>query len=483
MKTKNIIAVMLIAVILASCAPVAKVIPTETAIPTSTFTPIPPTIEPSPTAELPLEQKPETIQAAELLASVISQAGTSITYEQILQQGLTVVQKESFDPTDTAGMRKIKYEIAYTQDDFPLMIKMEGKNWKSANFDNNPYNIVFGYTERIRPQLPAISNKPLGALFATEEKYTSNQFVPISNIANWKDGYDGTSKDQPSFFTDGVLDEKALQAFIKTANTSYRGLQFTGNGIKETPKGNPNMYVMVVSGQGDKEGDKFNLAFNKMDSVTTEEAFVWYITNTTRAAIKNNVNIFAVNELIQKDNYWLVAIPNKTSEQLIEIAIQTVRLAAGDKKVKFMINDDFIERPGTRGDIARTKIFNIISDFDKSGVIKSSELIIGIHYHNLATYQINNLNSIFEKLYKAGIRDIRLTEVDIIGKQKPNDEQILTYYKDLIKAVKEQKKLHPDLNISVVFFDEYWENDWIGKSMRITDIPNGLHQLIAELYK
>ncbi len=471
---------MLVGVILASCAPVAKVIPTETAIPISTFTPIPPTIEPSPTAELPLEQKPETIQAAELLASVISQAGTSITYKQILQQGLTVVQKESFDPADTAGIRKIKYEIAYTQDDFPLMIKMEGENWKSANFDNNPYNIVFGYTERIRPQKPEISGNPVYTLFSVEDKYTSNQFTPVDNLSS--DKYDGTQKDKPSFFTDGTLDENALNVFIKSANSSYRGLKFTGQGIMKTPKNNPNMYVMVVSGQGG-DGGKFNEVFNKMDAATSEEAFVWYITNTTRAAIKKDVNIFAVNELIQNDNYWLQQIPNKTSEQLIEIAIQTVRLAAGDKKVKFMINDDFIERPGTRGDIARTKIFNIISDFDKRGVIKSSELIIGIQYHNLATYQINNLNSIFEKLYKAGIRDIRLTEVDIIGKQKPNDEQILTYYKDLIKAVKEQKKLHPDLNISVVFFDEYWENDWIGKSTRITDIPNGLHQLIAELYK
>lgn len=41
MKIKNIITVLLIAFILASCAPAAKVVPTETAIPTSTFTPAP----------------------------------------------------------------------------------------------------------------------------------------------------------------------------------------------------------------------------------------------------------------------------------------------------------------------------------------------------------------------------------------------------------------------------------------------------------
>jgi len=42
MKIKNIIAILLAAIILASCAPVAKVVPTEEAIPAATFTPDPP---------------------------------------------------------------------------------------------------------------------------------------------------------------------------------------------------------------------------------------------------------------------------------------------------------------------------------------------------------------------------------------------------------------------------------------------------------
>jgi hypothetical protein len=41
MKIKNIVTVLLIAFILASCTPAAKVVPTETAVPTSTFTPVP----------------------------------------------------------------------------------------------------------------------------------------------------------------------------------------------------------------------------------------------------------------------------------------------------------------------------------------------------------------------------------------------------------------------------------------------------------
>src|SRR5215212_7557764 len=49
MKIKNIVAILLVTMVLISCAPAATVIPTETAIPTSTFTPIPPTATITPT--------------------------------------------------------------------------------------------------------------------------------------------------------------------------------------------------------------------------------------------------------------------------------------------------------------------------------------------------------------------------------------------------------------------------------------------------
>jgi len=49
MKIKNIVTVLLVAFILASCAPAAKVVPTETAIPSSTVTLIPPTPTITPT--------------------------------------------------------------------------------------------------------------------------------------------------------------------------------------------------------------------------------------------------------------------------------------------------------------------------------------------------------------------------------------------------------------------------------------------------
>jgi hypothetical protein len=397
MKIKNIVTVLLVSFILASCATVAKVVPVETAIPTSTFTPIPPTIEPSPTTELPLEQQPATIQAAEALAAALSQAGIPTTQEQILQQGLTVTQREGFDFTDVTETRKINYEIAYTQDNFPLMIKIDGRDWKPANFENNPYSIIFGYTDRIDPKSPGIASRPFAKLFNADARYTSNHFSPLRNLLKTSE-YNGEPASQPSFFIDGAVDVKELEKFIKTTNTKFKGIVFDGGGIMQMPRNNPNMYVMAISGQ-----NQINIKFDKLDSILIEEAFVWYLTNTTKAAVNNKVNIFAFNELIRQDNYWVKAM-YKTPEQIIELAVQTVRLVAGDKSnIKFMLNDDNIQRSNKS---SLGTILKIVENFDKRDIVKPSELVIGIQYHNQANYDIADLNNTFERLYEAGIRDI-----------------------------------------------------------------------------
>lgn len=57
MKIKSIVTISLLAFILASCAPAAKVAPTETTVPTSTFTSIPPTPTITPTLD-PMKSAP-----------------------------------------------------------------------------------------------------------------------------------------------------------------------------------------------------------------------------------------------------------------------------------------------------------------------------------------------------------------------------------------------------------------------------------------
>lgn len=362
----------------------------------------------------------------------------------------------------------------------PLMIGVENiktgeKEWKIANFTNNPYDISFGYTQRIDPQKPSIDNAPASKLFDANAIYTSNQFAPLRNLSN-RTEYNGEKATQPSFFANGKITTEKLKEFVDASTSEFKGIKFVGDAIDKMPKGNANIHVMVITGQNQAQGPLEKIT----DPVVAEEAFVWYLTNSTKAALKNNVSTISFNELIRSDNYWPKAM-NKTPAQIVELAIETVRMVAGNNpNIKFMLNDDSIERPGNQrlGDI-----LNIITDFNKRGIVKPSELVIGIQYHNVANYDTTNLDNVVEKLYAAGIRDIRLSEVDILDKKQPTNEQIVQYYKSLIKSIKAQKIAHPDLKITVVLFDEAWGGSYLGTNYRITDIQGGLYQLIAELYK
>jgi GH35 family endo-1,4-beta-xylanase len=147
MKIKKIITVLLVAFIVVSCAPAAKVVPTETPVPMLTFTPEPPTstftpVVPTPTSTPipPIETLPVTQKSVSQFASSMQTAGINITAEQILQQGLEI-------KTITGADRK-QYEIAIThldpdpnqrgetlEGDYPLMMKTE-KGWDEATLKN-----------------------------------------------------------------------------------------------------------------------------------------------------------------------------------------------------------------------------------------------------------------------------------------------------------------------------------------------------------
>lgn len=67
MKIKNIVTVLFIAFILASCAPASKVVPTETAFPTSTLTPVPLTSTTTTTTKVERWMEYENALALEIL--------------------------------------------------------------------------------------------------------------------------------------------------------------------------------------------------------------------------------------------------------------------------------------------------------------------------------------------------------------------------------------------------------------------------------
>lgn len=132
MKIKNIVAVLLVAFILASCAPVATVVPTKAVVPDSTFTSIPPTpmITPTPT--------PENITDAEDLPNWISnyvQAfdgkvsvnGAQMDEVQLLNEVKN--NPESFIQTKT-GKNQIVYKLLVINE-IPLAVMGVNNKWRA----------------------------------------------------------------------------------------------------------------------------------------------------------------------------------------------------------------------------------------------------------------------------------------------------------------------------------------------------------------
>jgi GH35 family endo-1,4-beta-xylanase len=112
-------------------APPATVIPpTATTRPTEApaKTVVPPTATPKPTESpilvLPLDKLPATIAAVTEFANAMKAAGVATTAEQILQKGLTT--------KEIVGKDGSKYQIASTQDGYPLMLKVGGGVWREA---------------------------------------------------------------------------------------------------------------------------------------------------------------------------------------------------------------------------------------------------------------------------------------------------------------------------------------------------------------
>ncbi len=159
MKIKNVFTVLLIAFILASCTPAARVVSTETTAPISTFTPVLPTpsstsVPPTSTPTAPIETLSITKKSVRQFASAMQTAGINVTAEQILQQGLEI--------QTVTGADSKQYEIATThldpnpsqegeilEGDYPLMIKTE-KGWEEISLANTLS--IFGKETQVRAE-------------------------------------------------------------------------------------------------------------------------------------------------------------------------------------------------------------------------------------------------------------------------------------------------------------------------------------------
>lgn len=159
MKIKNIIVVLLVSFILASCAPAAIVIPIETAIPTSTFTPVPPTIRPTsiPTIQVggfsvpdPKYTNPELFDLQNANSPIpqfikaMSMAGIEISPENVMRQITYQESTQASGKPYIVGLYNLDPDSSKTgealEGEVPLLIAFQDDNdlwvWKKTTIGN-----------------------------------------------------------------------------------------------------------------------------------------------------------------------------------------------------------------------------------------------------------------------------------------------------------------------------------------------------------
>lgn len=231
MKNKSIITVLLVSIILASCAPAVTVVPTETTAPTLTFTPVPPTptISPTPIPTIDVEGMvipdprfvhPEWFDIEKLSSPILQfvralhaaevTIGVDISAQDV-SEGLTYkAVKDQNGDTAILLMTTDFHETPYDENGIPLFIYM--KNSKTGEY---AWNIAY------LKDIASLHGILIGAVINASEEFALNSktgmFTNNFNMATM-----AWSSDE---------DEVPLE--IMDGDTEYRLWQISNENIQE----------------------------------------------------------------------------------------------------------------------------------------------------------------------------------------------------------------------------------------------------------
>lgn len=198
MKVKIIVTVVLVPIILVSCAPAAIVVPTEMAIPTSTITPIPPTptITPTPAPENIADSKDLPIWVDEF---VHAYDGTVVINDVEMDANkLTVELRENGDKYIESKKINGAEILFLVVNEIPLAMREENGQWQEATMARfSEFNsVIFEFSPRIPgdkiPQYIPVLRKVAGknSRFALQpdtcliyNDFSTDQWKSI--ITNW----------------------------------------------------------------------------------------------------------------------------------------------------------------------------------------------------------------------------------------------------------------------------------------------------------
>ena len=396
MKIK-ILFMVILAIVLASCAPASISTPTKVPIPTATITLTP--VSPTPTVTLipALELLPETQKSVNLFVNAMQNAGVSITTEQILQQGLTV--------NSISGNDGETYEVATVNIDpnpnvqgealegnYPLMIKM-GNDWEKATLKNmgNLIGFEFG-AEGIARRIKQVQGyaEPLGEnynLIMTEGE------INLKVVSEEKERYD--------------------------FNKAYTIIEFA----KKYDLIIQNHHLVPDEARHYPEWmQENNIPKEELQSLLTE-----YIADTMNLFKGQRTQWTVVNESFEtKNNPWYWAFGDGYIEKAFELARNA------DSKAILIYNDYDIEISATK----REQVYKLVSGLADKNLIDG----VGMQMH-LDGRKPPNKEQVVESMKRfedLGI-SIYITEfdVDMTNVQGTNEEKLVeqaTIYKDMLSA-------------------------------------------------
>jgi len=334
MKIKNIVTVLLVAIILVSCAPAAKVVSTEAIIPTSTFTPIPPTSTITPTPA------PENISDSNDLPVWVNEfvhayGGTIVVNNVEMDTNkLTVELRENSDKYIESKKIKGTEILFLVVNEIPLAMREGNGQWQEATmaklgeFNGVEFESSLRLDGRKYQEFSRISEKALGSnpiIVMTTNLDVTEVFGDFAEsdwqsvLDNWDDIQNDFSSGKvpagyPYYWKSGQegMDADVIRAF--GGSPQYRSQQLYEGGLRDN--GNRIQALKVFQSQKSQEQMLKIFEFVVRSRVLQfPQIQRWDVSDEISAAyvqyIYNHVN---------EKNFWGLATGLKPFELTIKVA-------------------------------------------------------------------------------------------------------------------------------------------------------------------
>lgn len=423
MKTKNIVTILLIAFILASCAPAVKVAPIETAIPTSTFTPIPPmpTITPTPAPENISDAKNLSVWVDEFVHAYDGKAtvnGVEMDANQLTDE----IRKNDDKFIASKNINGTTF-LFLMVNNVPLALREGNGQWQEATFKNitSLFNKATGQEIRIGVQFDC-------PYYLYSERKKADDFVK-------------------SHFTSAIIESTGWVQIEKK-----QGEYTWESGDKAVSEAQKNS--MFIRGDHLVYGmSNFKWTYLKDIKGTSRDELIDVLKTHVREVVvhyKDKINLYTVvNEYL--DNNPNDPFAMIIGSDYVDIAFQTARET--DPKAILLYNDTRIE---TRNGKNYSEALRIVKRLNQKGLIDG----VGFQMHVDGSVPINK-EELIATMQSFGV-PVYITEFDVaMGKIKgKSDDEVKEIQAEQFK-IGIEACLESGVCKSVDFWDIGDSNSWL----------------------